>query len=90
MEVQHGLKIEENSFKMAVLAPRWVPLGDFWVMLRHVGGKMATKSVKMSQHRRQEANLRGFEGSAGARDGNATLDLDPHSAPGLGGVARNP
>ena len=56
MEVQYGPKIEENSLKMKVLAPRWAPLGDFgdfWVMLCHVGGKMATKSATMSQHRRQ-------------------------------------
>ena len=26
---------------MAVLAPRWAPLAEFWVMLRHVGSKMA-------------------------------------------------
>ena len=90
MGVQYGSKIEEKSLKVGLLAPRWAVFGDLWVMLRHVGGKMATKSAKMSQHRRQEANPRGFEGSAGARDGNATLDLDPHSAPGLGGVARNP
>ena len=47
---------------MAVLAPRWAPLGDFKVMLRHVGGKMATKSARMSQHRLRGPNPRGFEG----------------------------
>ena len=67
--VQYGPKIEENSLKMAVLAPRWAPLGDFWVILRHVGGKMATKSARMSQHRRQGANPRGFEGLAAGPDG---------------------
>ena len=56
---------------MAVLAPRWAPLGDFWVMLRHVGGKMATKSAKMSQHRRQGPNPRGFEGFAADPYGRA-------------------
>ena len=78
---------------MAVLAPRWVSLGDFWVILRHVGGKMVTKSARMSQHRRQGANPRGFEGSAGPPDGKHTLALVFCEAPGLGGeagVARNP
>ena len=83
------MKIEENSLKMAMLATRWAVLGDFGVMLRHVGGKMATKSARMSQHRRQGANPRGFEGSAGARDGRDTLELGPSGFPGLGGVARN-
>ena len=73
---------------MAVLAPRWAPLGDFWVMLRHVGGKMATKSARMSQHRRQGANPRGFEGSAGAQDGREHLELGPWFGFWLGGVAR--
>ena len=49
-------------------------------MLRHVGGKMATKSAKMSQHRRQGANPRGFEGSAGLPDGRDTLSLAPWGA----------
>ena len=75
--VQYGSKIEEKSIKMGLLAPRSAVLGDLWVMLRHVGGKMATKSAKMSQHRRQEANPRGFEGSAGARDGRDTLEVGP-------------
>ena len=88
MEVQYGPKIEENSLKMAMFAPRWAVLGDLGVMLRHVGGKMVTKSAKMSQHRRQEANPRGCEGSAGARDGNATLDFAPCVGFWLGGVAR--
>ena len=83
------MKIEDqNSLKMAMLAPRWALLGDFWVMLSHVGGKMATKSARMSQHRRQEANLRGFEGSAGLPDGKHTLALAPCDGFGLGGVAR--
>ena len=90
MGVQYGPKIEENSLKMAVLAPRWASLGDFWVFLRHVGGKMVTKSARMSQHRRQGANPRGFEGSAEARDGRHHLALGPCDGPGLGGVARNP
>ena len=54
---------------MAVLAPRWASVGDFWVILRHVGGKMATKSARMSQHRRQGPNPRGFEGLAASPDG---------------------
>ena len=69
MGVQYGPKIEENSLKMAVLAPRWASLGDFWVILRHVGGKMATKSARMSQHRRQGPNPRGFEGFTDGPDG---------------------
>ena len=85
MEAQHGLKIEDNSLKMAVLAPRWVPLGDFEVVLRHVGGKMATKSARMSQHRRQEANPRGSQGSAGLPDGNATLEMGFSGGFWLGG-----
>ena len=67
--VQYGQKIEENSLKMAVLAPRWAHLGDFRVILRHVGGKMAIKSARMSQHRRQGPNPRGFEGFGAAPDG---------------------
>ena len=85
MGVQYGPKIEENSLKMAVLAPRWAPLGDFWVILRHVGGKMATESARMSQHRRQGANPRGFEGSAGLPDGKHTLRMDVRNARELGG-----
>ena len=75
MGVQYGSKIVEKSLKMGLLAPRWAVLGDFGVILRHVGGKMVTKSARMSQHRRQGANPRGFEGSAGPPDGNATLAL---------------
>jgi len=67
--VHHGPKIEENSLKMAMMAPRWDVLGDFGAMLRHVGGKMATKSARMSQHRRQGPNPRGFEGFAASPDG---------------------
>ena len=85
MEVQYGPKIEENSVRMAVLAPRWAPLGDFMVMLRHVGGNMAIKNARMSQHKRQGANPRGFQGSAGTPDGRHTLEMFPCSAPGLGG-----
>ena len=44
-------------------------LGDFRVMLRHVGGKMATKSARMSQHKRQGPNPPGFEGFAASPDG---------------------
>ena len=73
---------------MTMLAPRWAVLGDFGVILRHVGGKMVTKSARMSQHRRQGANPRGFEGSAGAPDGRGPLDFAPCSAPGLGGGSR--
>ena len=75
MGVQYGSKIEENSLKMTMLAPRWVVLSDFGVILRHVGGKMVTKSARMSQHRRQGANPRGFQGSAGAPDGRDTLEM---------------
>ena len=46
---------------------------------------MATESGKMSQHRLQGANPRGFEGSAGLPDGKHTLDLGVRGAPGLGG-----
>ena len=71
-----------------MLAPR----SRFWVdveaMLCHVGGKMATKSAKMSQHRRQRANLRGFEGSAGTQNGRHHLSLYFCAAPGLGGGGR--
>ena len=69
MGVQYGSKIEEKSLKMGLLVPRWAVLGDLGVILRHVGGKMVTKIARMSQHRRQGANPRGFEGSAGAWDG---------------------
>ena len=86
--VQYGPKIEENSLKMAVLAPRWAPLGDFWVILLHVGGKMATKSARMSQHRHQRPNPRGFERFTDGPDGR-----EPAAGVGrvgfwLGGVAR--
>ena len=46
---------------------------------------MATESGKMSQHRRQGANPRGFEGSAGLPDGKHTLGMGARSARGLGG-----
>ena len=87
--VQYGSKIEEKSFKMGLLAPRWAVLGDLEVILRHVGGKMATKSARMSQQRRQGANPRGFEGSAGARLGRHNLSFAPCNAPGLGGRAES-
>ena len=58
---------------------------DVGAMLRHVGGEMATKSAKMSQHRRQGANPRGFEDFAGAQDGSEHLSMVFHDAPGLGG-----
>ena len=68
-----------------MLAPR----SRFWVdveaMLCHVGGKMATKSAKMSQHRRQGANPRGFEVSAGTQDGRHHLSLYSSGAFGLVG-----
>ena len=89
-EVRYGPKIQGDSVKMAMLAPRWAVLGDFGAILRHASGKMATKSARMSQHRRQGANPRGFEGSAGAQDGREHLDLYRYGAPGPGGVARNP
>ena len=80
----------EASWRLfwAMLAPRWRCLVDVGAMLRHVGDKMATKSAKMSQHRRQGANPRGFEDFAGAQDGSEHLSMVFHSAPGLGGVAR--
>ena len=37
----------------AMLAPRWRCLVDVGAMLRQVGGKLATKSAKMRQHRRK-------------------------------------
>ena len=43
----------------------WLQDGEFWSMLRHVGGKMATKNAKMSHHRRKLANPRGFAGLGG-------------------------
>ena len=68
-----------------MLAPR----SRFWVdveaMLCHVGGKMATKSAKMSQHRRQGANPRGFEVSAGTQDGREPSSLYACDAQQLGG-----
>ena len=67
MGVQYGSKIEEKSLKMGLLAPRWAVLGDLEVMLRHVGGKMATKSAKMSQHRRKSAR-RWMQRAQDARD----------------------
>ena len=72
--VQYGSKIEEKSLKMGLLAPRWAVLDDLGVMLRHVGGKMVTKIARMSQHRRQGANPRGFEGSAGAQNGRERME----------------
>ena len=38
-EVQYGLKIEEKSLKMAMVATRWAALGDLGVMLLHVGAQ---------------------------------------------------
>ena len=90
MGVQYGPEIEENSLKMAVLAPRWAPLGDFRVLLRHVGGKVATKSARMSQHRRQGPNPRGFEGLAAGPYGRAPAGRVGRGGFWLGGVARNP
>ena len=83
--VQYGSKIEEDSLKMTMLAPRWAVLGDLGVILRHVGGEMVIKSARMSQHRRQGANPRGFEGSAGLPDGKHTLEIFPCEALDLGG-----
>ena len=68
--VQYGSKIEENSLKMTMLAPRWAVLGDFGVILRLVGGKMVTKSARMSQHRRaKERILEDFKVRLGLRMG---------------------
>ena len=39
----------------AMLAPRWRFLVDVGAMLRHVVGKMATKSAKRRHHRRKIA-----------------------------------
>ena len=90
---EYGQKIKENSLKMAVLVPKWAPLGDFWVILRHFGGKMATKSARMNQHRRQGPNPRRFEGLAAAPDGRGPAENPGRSAfwlgGGRGGVARN-
>ena len=49
--------VVEASWRLfwAMLAPRWRCLVDVGAMLRHVGGKMATKSAKMRQHRRKRA-----------------------------------
>ena len=88
LEAQYGSKIEEKSLKMGLLAPRWAVLGDLGVMLRHVGGIMVTKIARMSQHRRQGANPRGFEGSAGPPDGKHTLELGTCIGFWLGGVAQ--
>ena len=71
-----------------MLAPRWRFLVDVEAMLCHVGGKMATKSAKMSQHRRQGANPRGFEDSAGTHNGRKHLELGVRGAEELGAVAR--
>ena len=68
--------------------PRLRFLVDVEAMLCHVGGKMATKSAKMSQHRRQGANPRGFEDSAGTQDGRQHLDLGSCDAFRLGGGSR--
>ena len=62
-------KIEQTSIKMVMLAPRWVVLGGFGVMLHHFGNKIGTRSARMSQHRRQGANPRGFEDLDKAQDG---------------------
>ena len=85
MGVQYGSKIEEKSLKVGLLAPRWAVFGDLWVMLRHVGGKMVTKIARMSQHRRQGANLRGFEGLVGAQDGREDPELGASGFFCLGG-----
>ena len=90
LEVQDGPKIEENSIKMAMMAPRWDVLGDFGEMLRHVNGKMATKSARMSQHRRQGPNPRGFEGFTDGPDGREAAAGPGRVGFWLGGVARNP
>ena len=49
--------VVEASWRLfwAMLAPRWRCLVDVGAMLRHVGGKMATKSAKMRLHRRNRA-----------------------------------
>ena len=90
MGVQYGPKIEENSLKMAVLAPRWAPLGDFWVMLRHVGGKMVTKSARMSQHNigAKERILEDLRILLGTHNGRKHLEVGIHLAARLGAVAR--
>ena len=49
---------------------------------------MATKSAKTSQHRRQEANPRGFEVSAGTQDGRHHLELVFCDAQQQGGGSR--
>ena len=76
---------EPNSLKMTMLAPRWAVLNDFGVILRHVGGKMVTKSARMSQHRRQGPNPRGFEGFAASPHGRAPAGSPGHGVFWLGG-----
>ena len=88
LEVHYGPEVEDNSLKMAVLTPRWAPLGDFGVMLRHVGGKIATKSARMSQHGRQGANPRGFVGLAATPDGRGPAAGPGRGAFWLGGGSR--
>ena len=70
----------KKSLKIAMLATRWAALGDLGVMLRHVGGKIVTKSARMSQHSRQGANPPGFEVRLGPPDGNAPMALAPCDA----------
>ena len=53
----------------AMVVRSWVVLACFGAKLRYVGGKMATKSARMSQHRRQGPNPRGFEGFTDSPDG---------------------
>ena len=54
---------------MALLAPRWAALDDFGVMLRHVGGKMATKSARMSNIGAKERILEDLRVRLGSRTG---------------------
>ena len=51
---------------------------------------MAIKSARMSQHRRQGPNPRGFEGFNDGPDGREAAGRDARDAFWLGGVARNP
>ena len=71
-----------------MLATRWRFLVDVEAMLCHVGGKMVTKSAKMSQHRRQGPNPQGFVDSAGTQDGRHHLEFAFCNDFCLGAVAR--
>ena len=68
-----------------MLAPRWHFLIDAGAMLRHVGGKIATKSAKMSFQQFSEAVL-GASGAVEVGQGGSTVAEDAGSAPEAGPV----